>query len=290
MKRIVLIGSGGQLGSDIRKIFTESDFEIVPLTHADIEITNFENTRIVLERLQPVIVINTAAYHNVDEAEENIAKAFAVNSTANKNLAEICDKNDWTLVFISTDYVFGFDKNKIVPYEETDETGPVNIYGESKLAGEKAIMQTMKNYFVIRVCGLYGVAGSSGKGGNFVELMLRLGKEKGEVNVVEDQIMTPTYTTNVAENLFELLQTDNYGLYHMTSEGQCSWWEFASEIFRQTGMQVKCNKVDSNFFQTKAKRPKYSVLENHNLKKIGLNRMRDWKENLHLYLIEKKHL
>jgi len=243
-----------------------------------------------LEKINPDIVINTAAYHKVDEVEDNPEKAFLVNSVAQKNLAEICETNKWTLVFISTDYVFGLDKERNASYIETDTPGPINVYGVSKLAGEYFTRYICKKHFVIRVCGLFGVAGSSGKGGNFVELMIKLGKEKGKVNVVNDQILTPTYTKNIAENLQELLKTENFGLYHMTSEGQCSWWEFTSEIFKQLKMKAKCNPVASSFFKTRAKRPAFSVLENYNLKKIGLNKMRSWKENLKLYLKEKGYL
>jgi dTDP-4-dehydrorhamnose reductase len=194
------------------------------------------------------------------------------------------------LVYISTDYVFGQDEKRKKPYKETDNTGPINVYGVSKLAGEKFTQYICSKYFIVRVCGLFGVAGSSGKGGNFVELMVRLGKEKGEVSVVDDQILTPTYTKNIAENLQELLKTDYYGLYHLTSEGQCSWWEFANEIFKLLKLKVKNNPVDSKFFKTRAKRPKFSVLEKYHLNKINLNLMRDWKENLRLYLIEKCYL
>jgi len=290
MKKIALIGANGQLSTDIIKVFDKKYFSFSPLSHQDIEITDIENTKKVLEEINPDIVINTAAYHKVDEVEDNPEKAFLVNSVAQKNLAELCKKNKWTLVFISTDYVFGIDKKRKIPYVETDMPGPINVYGVSKLAGEYFTRYICQKHFVIRVCGLFGVAGSSGKGGNFVELMIKLGKEKGEVNVVNDQILTPTYTKNIAENLQELLKTENFGLYHMTSEGQCSWWEFATEIFKQLKLKVRCNPVSSTFFKTRAKRPAFSVLENYNLKKFGLNRMRDWKENLKLYLKEKGYL
>lgn len=290
MKKIALIGANGQLSTDIINVFDKKYFFISPLSHKDIEITNIEDTKKVLEKINPDIVINTAAYHKVDEVEDNPEKAFLVNSVAQKNLAEICETNKWTLVFISTDYVFGLDKERNASYIETDTPGPINVYGVSKLAGEYFTRYICKKHFVIRVCGLFGVAGSSGKGGNFVELMIKLGKEKGKVNVVNDQILTPTYTKNIAENLQELLKTENFGLYHMTSEGQCSWWEFTSEIFKQLKMKAKCNPVASSFFKTRAKRPAFSVLENYNLKKIGLNKMRSWKENLKLYLKEKGYL
>lgn len=291
MQKIVLIGGNGQLGTDIQKVFhQDKDLKLIPLSHKDIEVTDINNAKKVLEEINPDIIINTAAYHKVDEVEDNPEKAFLVNATAQKNLSELCTANNWTTVFLSTDYVFGLDEKRNMPYREIDCPGPINIYGVSKLAGENVTRYIAKKHFVIRVCGLFGAAGSSGKGGNFVELMIRLGKEKGEVSVVNDQILTPTYTKNIAENLKSLLKTDAYGLYHLTAEGSCSWWEFASEIFKQLKMQVKCNSVDSNHFQTRAKRPHYSVLEKSNLNKIGLNKMRDWKINLNLYLKEKGYL
>lgn len=290
MKKIALIGANGQLSSDVIKVFDKNHFAITPLTHSDIEVTDINSTKKVLEDIKPDIVINTSAFHKVDEVEDNPEKAFIVNSSAQKNLAELSQKNKWTLVFLSSDYVFGLDNQRKTPFNERDETGPINVYGVSKLAGENFTRYICNKHFVIRVCGLFGTAGSSGKGGNFVELMIKLGKEKGEVSVVSDQILTPTYTKNIAENMNELFKTDAYGLYHITSEGQCSWYEFANEIFNQTKMKVKCNPVDSNFFSTRAKRPKFSVLENYNLKKINLNKMRNWKDNLNLYLKEKGHI
>jgi len=291
MKKIALIGANGQLGTDIIKVFSqEKDFQIVPLTSKEIDITDAALTKKVLEEIKPQMILNTAAFHRVDEIEDNPQPAFNVNVIAEKNLSEIAFQNNWEIVYFSTDYVFGGETKRNTPYIETDRPWPVSTYGVSKLAGEYVTALTTKKHFVIRVCGLFGVVGSAGKGGNFVETMIRLGKEKGEVKVVSDQICTPTYTKNLAENLLVLLKTENYGLYHMTSEGQCSWYEFAQEIFRLLGMQVKCQPVSSEVFKTRARRPSYSVLENAALKKLGLNRMRDWKENLKLYLREKGHL
>jgi len=291
MKKIALIGANGQLGSDIVKVFSsDSYFKTVPLTQNEIDITDIEKTKKVLENINPDLVVNTAAYHRVDEIEDNPQKAFLVNVIAEKNLAEICEKNGWSLAFFSTDYVFGLDKNRKIPYVETDAPGPVSTYGVSKLAGEFVTRFTTTDHYVVRLCGLFGVTGAIGKGGNFVETMIKLGKEKGEVRVVNDQILTPTYTKNIAENLLKLFKTENYGLYHMTAEGACSWWEFASEIFRLLKMNIKCIPVTSDQFKTRAKRPTYSVLENHNLKQLGLNRMVDWKKGLELYLKEKGHI
>lgn len=291
IQKVALIGANGQLGSDITKVFQkDSTYELFPLTISEIDVTKPDQVKEVLERIAPSIVINTAAYHKVDEVEDNPAKAFEINATAEKNLAEICQEKGIVLTFISTDYVFGLDEQRTLSYVETDPTGPVNVYGVSKVAGESVTRYICRKHFVLRVCGLFGVAGAAGKGGNFIETMIRLGKERGAVKVVNDQVLTPTYTKNIAENMAELLKTDNYGLYHLTSEGQCSWWEFASKIFELTKMDVKCDPVPSTEFPTRAKRPHYSVLENAALKKLGLGKMRPWEENLELYLKEKGYL
>lgn len=293
MKKIALIGANGQLGSDIMKVFSkESYFEVVPLTKNEMDITNFIQTKKVLEEIKPQIVLNTAAYVRVDEAEDHQEEAFTVNTFAQKNLAELCQKNHWILVYISTDYVFGEDERRFfsrIPYREDDKPGPVNVYGLSKLAGEYATKFICPRHFIIRTCGLFGVVGSSGKGTNIVESFIKIGKEKEIVEVVDDQIVCPTYTKNLAENLLSLLKTDNFGVYHMVSEGECSWFEFALEIFNLLKLKAECHPVPSSAFPRRAKRPKYSALENYNLKKLRLNKMNHWKENLRLYLVEKGH-
>lgn len=288
MKKVALIGANGQLGSDIVKIFSlDSYFKLFPLTHKNTDITDKTALNQILQKINPDIIINTAAYHKVDELESNEEKAFKVNTIAQKNLAAIAETNKRILVFISSDYVFGIDRKRKTPYQESDIPGPINTYGVAKAAGEHFTRYICKKHFIIRSSGLFGIAGASGKGGNFVDLMIKIGKEKGEVSVVYDQVLTPTYTKNMAENMRELLKTDAYGTYHMTSQGQCSWWEFASEIFHQLKMPIVCHKVPTSFFKTSAERPKYSVLENYNLKKIQKDLMDDWRVNLKNYLREK---
>jgi len=291
MKKIALIGANGQLGTDIVKVFSGDDFfQVVPLTTKEIDITDDNKTRQVLEKINPDLVINTAAFHRVDEIEDNPLPAFSVNVVAEKKLSELCVKNEWELAYFSTDYVFGGDSDRKTPFTEEDRPWPISTYGVSKLAGEYVTQLTCPKHFILRMCGLFGVVGSLGKGGNFIETMINLGKEKGGVKVVDDQICTPTYTRNVAENLLALFKTNYYGLYHMTSEGACSWFEFAKEIFELMKMEVNCQPLTSLEFKTRARRPPYSVLENVKLKKLGLNKMRHWKENLRLYLEEKGHI
>lgn len=286
MKKLLLIGASGQLGSDIYRIFKDS-YQVTPLAHGDLDITNLGKVKRTVKRVRPNIIINTAAYHNVDEVEDFPEKAFLVNAIAQKNLAQISKEINSVIVFISTDYVFGQDKSRLKPYTETDCVDPINTYGLSKVAGEIFTRITNPKHFIIRSSGLYGTKGHSGKGDNFVDLMLRLGGERGYVNVVADQIVSPTYTFNLAQNLSKLLNTEKFGTYHMTSEGQCSWWEFANEIFKLVNLKIKCRKVNSSFFNTKAARPNYSALENFNLNRINLNLMNHWRENLKYYLKEK---
>jgi len=286
-KRVLLIGATGQLGSDLNRVLSKHAlFELLPLSHKDFDICDYKTVNEILSKYRPKVVINTAAYHQVDDAQDNAQKAFLVNSAAQKNLAQVCNRYKSTVVYISTDYVFGVDKKRVESYKESDCTGPVNIYGASKLIGENYTRYFCPKHFIIRTSGLFGIKRPD-KGDNFVDLMLRLGGGKGKVYVVGDQVVSPTYTLNLAQNLSKLIDTEKFGTYHMTSEGQCSWWEFAGEIFKLVNLKVKCIKVTSDFFETKAIRPNYSVLENFNLNRINLNLMNPWKENLKYYLKEK---
>lgn len=282
--RIVVIGANGQLGTDLVKALREWD--LVPLTHSDLDICDFVHTRKVLEDVKPGIVINTAAFNRVDDAEEQPEKAFWVNAYAVRNLAMICADLDCTLMHISTDYVFGGEKR--TPYTEEDPPNPLNVYGVSKLAGEYFVRNICPKHFIIRTSGLYGVAGSSGKGGNFVETMIRLAKEGKPIRVVTDQVLTPTYTKDLAEKLKELLQTGaSYGVYHITNSGQCSWYEFAGKIFELLGLKPDFGPTTSAEFGAKARRPAYSVLAHNKLKGLGLDDLRPWPEALKAYLQEK---
>jgi dTDP-4-dehydrorhamnose reductase len=288
--RVVVLGANGQLGTDLMRVLAQRPgVEARGLTRANLDITDRDSVAAVLDALRPTVVINTTAYHQVDEVEDHADRAFAVNAVAQQTLADYCAARDCAIVYCSTDYVYGLDAARQRPYTEGEAPGPVNAYGVSKVAGEQFTRYLAPRHFVVRVSGLHGVAGSAGKGGNFVELMLRLGRERGEVSVVNDQILTPTYTRNLATNLADLIATDAYGLYHMTAEGQCSWWEFASAIFAEAGLTVRCNPVASSHFPTRARRPGYAALENAALNDAGLNRMRDWRQNLIAYLVEKGH-
>lgn len=287
--KLILIGANGQLGSDIYKVFSKKN-KIIAFTHKQLDITDSKKVKKTITFYKPELIINTAAYHLVDEIETNPEKAFSVNAIAQKNLSEAAKASGSAIVYFSTDYVFGQDKERKKAYRETDTLGPVNTYGLSKLAGEYLTQIYAEKYFIIRTSGLYGSTSPSSKRENFVEKMIRLSKQNSEIKVVNDQILSPTYTLNLARNLLLLLSTSKFGIYHIVSEGQCSWWQFARKIFQYLNVKTNCKPVSSMEFQTEAKRPNYSALENHNLTKIDLKRMKSWETNLKDYLKEKKYI
>jgi len=282
--KIALIGSNGQLGTDILEYFSKKGEEVIGLTQDDIDVCFPQNCENVLFDIKPEIIINTAAFHVVDLCEDEAISAFAVNTDGVKNLCRACLKLDIPLVHFSTDFVFGADKTRKTPYTEDDCPGPVSMYGISKLAGEYVIKYMLSKFYLLRVCGLYGYAGSLGKGSNFVELMLQLAHNGKEIKVVNDQITTPTSTKDVTVKLYDLIQTHKFGIYHMTNSGQCSWYEFALEIFKIAGISPKVVPISSQEFGAKAGRPFYSVLDNKNLRAAGLQDMRSWKEALRDYI------
>jgi len=282
--KVLLIGADGQLGTDIQKVIKAP--ELIPLTISEIDVTSRENVASVIGKHKPDVVINTSAYHRVDDCEDHDQEAFAVNTLGVKNLCLACNGTGSTLLHISTDYVFDGMREK--PYSEDDCPVPGTVYGISKLAGELYIRYMMKNYFIVRTCGLYGLRGCMGKGGgNFIESMLKLSKEKPILRVVDDQIVAPTYTFDLARKIDQLIRTQHYGIYHVTNAGKCSWYGFAKKIFELTGTKVKLEKASTSEFKAKATRPAFSVLEHRNLKKIGLDDMRSWEEALAAYLKEK---
>ncbi len=282
--RILLIGANGQLGSDLVRVLAGEG--LVPLTHRDIEICDAGGTRMVITRHQPQIVINTAAYHRVDECETNVEKSFQVNTFGVRNLALACREVGAALVHISTDYVF--DGRKVAPYVETDLPNPINVYGASKLAGEHFVRYLLDKYFIVRTSGLYGVAGSSGKGGNFVESRLKQARDGKTIRMVNDQVLSPTYTLDLAHQIHRLIQTEHYGLYHITNAGSCSWYDFTAEILKLSGLETGLIPQSTDRSGAAAQRPAYSVLENAALARLGLDEMRPWTEALAAYLRERE--
>jgi dTDP-4-dehydrorhamnose reductase len=287
--KIAIIGANGQLGSDLCKQLSSE--EIIALSHEDVEITDMASVKKVLEEYVPDTVINTAAFHRVDDCETEQDKAFSVNALGTKNVAIVSQQIQAKLVHIGTDYIFGGEAEaRTIPYTEFDTPVPASVYGRSKLAGEDYIRDFHDKYFIIRASGLFGVAGSSGKGGNFVETMLRLGKERDKLTVVNDQIFSPTFTKDLASKIAQLITTEYYGIFHVTNSDICSWYEFSMEILFLAGIQTPVIPITSDQYPQKARRPDYSVLGNYHLKLLGMDDMRNWREALKDYMTEKGHI
>jgi len=285
--KILVTGLNGQLGTDLCEVFHSpewQDSQLIPLTHTDIEIIDMNNVKRVINEHKPDVIINTAAYVRVDDCEDNHGTAYKVNALGARNVAVIAQETGAKLVHISTDYVFGADAARRTPYTEFDSPAPINVYGKSKLAGEEFIRHLCTKYFIVRTSGLFGLAGASGKGGNFVETMLRLGKERDEIRVVNDQIFSPTYTKDLAAKIAGLINTEYYGIFHVTNSGSCSWYEFTREIIKQAGLSTKVSPITSDQYPQKAKRPGYSVLDNYQLRLLRIGEMRGWDEGLGDYL------
>jgi dTDP-4-dehydrorhamnose reductase len=278
--RILLIGAGGQLGTALSGRLAG---EMISCSSKDLDISDAARVRQAVPAARPDLVINAAAYNFVDRAEDDRDRAFAVNALGPRFLAEICASLDVPLVHISSDYVFGQDAGRRTPYRESDPPGPLGDYARSKLSGEGFVQAACSKHFVLRSCGLYGRATSPGKG-NFVATMLRLGKERGSVSVVDDQWCTPTAARDLAGWIAELIPTNQHGLYHATNSGSTTWCRLAREVFRCAGMKVDVKPATTAEFGAKAKRPPYSVLDGSKLEAAIGHRLRPWEEALAEYL------
>jgi len=279
--KLAIIGANGQLGTDLQEVFS-AEHDVIGLNHSDIEITDVNSVKRVLTSAKPEIIVNTAAYNLVPEAEKFPEKAFQINGTGVLNLARVCQDLGIRLIHYSTDYVFDGKKQK--PYTEDDCPNPLNVYANTKLAGEYFALNYSDNSMVIRVSGIYGKVPSRGKGGNFITTMIKLAKEKPEVRVVNDEILTPTPTYCIAKNTAALIKTGASGLYHMSCEGECSWYEFAKTIWESLQLETPLYSASVKDFPLVVKRPFYSVLENKSLNKLGMNQMPHWKEALKEFL------
>jgi dTDP-4-dehydrorhamnose reductase len=283
--KAAIIAANGQLGVDLCRVLTTQKIAVVPLTHRDLDVSDSTQVDQVLGAIRPDVVLSTAAFHKVDECETQPALSFAVNAVGPRNLAAACSRNNSVLVHFSTDYVF--DGKQRRPYTESDLPGPLNVYGVSKLAGECMIPFTCARHFIIRTCGLYGLAGSKGKGGNFVEIMLKKASAGTAVRVVNDQVLTPTSTEDLAEVVGQIIHTDAYGLYHVSAEGECSWHEFAHKIFEMENLAADLKPISTAEFYSPVQRPAYSVLSKQKLTGIGLS-MPKWEDALARYLVARR--
>lgn len=280
--KIFITGSGGQLGRELTRQLQDSDHEAVGYDIPAFDITDKGAIEEIIAAEAPQVIINCGAMTNVDGCETNREGAMAVNAIGPKNLAEIAKARDIVLVQVSTDYVFDGEgvevDGQLRPYLESDPVAPRTVYGESKALGERYVAETMDKYFIVRTAWLYG------DGNNFVKTMLRLANDHDKLTVVGDQVGTPTSTVDLARGIIALLDTDAYGIYHGTCEGQCSWYDFAVEIFKKSGIDIAVTPVTSEEYPSKTPRPKYSVLANAAFEKLGLNSFRPWEESLAEYL------
>jgi dTDP-4-dehydrorhamnose reductase len=287
--KVLVTGANGQLGTDLCRAL--HNFDVVPLTHADVEIADMASVKKVLFKHKPAVIINTAGYVRVDDCEDEKDKAFSVNALGARNVAVVAQELGARLMHLSTDYVFGGDKNhQNIPYTEFDVPAPLNTYGKSMLAGEDFVRHLCSRYFIVRTSGLYGIAGSSGKRGNFVETILKRAREPDELRIVNDQVLSPTYTRDLAHKIAQLISTECYGIFHITNRGACSWYEFTVEILKQAGLRSPVIPITSDQFPRKARRPHFSVLDNYHLRLLGTDDMRPWQEALKDYLTAKGHI
>lgn len=273
--KIAIIGSKGQLGKELQDVLY-NNYQLFTYDLPELDITDLAQVKKIIFDDKPDIVINCAAYTDVDGCESNEHLAYKANALGPKNLAVVTAEIETRLVHVSTDYVF--NGKDMVIYREDSKTDPINVYGKSKLLGEKFVEKFNPRHFIIRTAWLYG------DGNNFVRTMLRLAREKKELSVVDDQIGSPTSTTELARVIKELMITEYYGLYHGTCQGKCSWYEFAKKIFEIKGIDIKVKKVTSEEFKRPAERPKFSVLDNFMLELIKLNLFKEWEEALFDYL------
>jgi len=277
--KILVTGITGQLGYDVVKELNKRHIECIGVGRKEFDITDANATSTFIVNYHPDVVIHCSAYTAVDKAEDEPALCHAVNVNGTENIAKACKEIDAKMVYISTDYVFPGTGDKF--YDVDDATGPTNVYGKTKLLGEKAVQDTLRKFFIVRISWVFGKNGK-----NFIKTMLRLGKEKQELTVVADQIGSPTYTADLAPFLCDLVKTDKYGIYHATNEGICSWAEFAVEIMAQAGLHCVIKPIPSNAYPTKATRPLNSRMSKEKLVQNGFHKLPVWQDALNRYLME----
>ena len=276
MKKILVTGSNGQLGRAIKKEYEKEDTELILTDVDDLDITDVAQVIRFVEEKKPQVIINCAAYTAVDACEDHWDLAYAINAIGPRNLSIAAERTGAKLIHVSTDYVF--EGNGTRPYTEFDEVAPVSAYGKTKLEGERFVKQFSSRFFIVRTAWLYG------DGKNFVKTMMRLSENHDEVSVVKDQLGTPTSAKELAKLIHHLEPTDNYGLFHGTCEGSCSWADFTTEIFRLAGKNTKVNYITTEEFNSPTKRPAYSILDNYMLRLTSSYKMADWKEAIKEYM------
>ena len=279
--KIIVTGSRGQLGSDVTAQLKTEGIEVIEASLPEIDITDSKAVENLVAESRADGVIHCAAYTNVDLAESEKELCRKINVDGTLNIARSCRNHDIPLLFTSTDYVFSGEGN--TPFETDSDKAPCNFYGESKLGGENAVIENCDKYFILRISWVFGENGK-----NFVKTMLRLAETKSEINVVADQIGSPTYTKDLAVLICQMIKTDKYGVYHATNEGFCSWADFAEKIMEYSDLPVKINRISSDEYKSAAVRPLNSRLSKKSLDKAGFCRLPDWQDALKRFLSTEK--
>lgn len=275
--RVLVTGVKGQLGYDVVNELKKRNIEAVGVDIDEMDITDAKSVDDVITGANVDAVIHCAAYTAVDAAEDNIEVCRKVNADGTQNIANVCKKLDIKMVYISTDYVFDGEGTR--PWEPDDKQNPLNIYGQTKYEGELAVCNTLEKFFIVRIAWVFGINGK-----NFIKTMLNLGRTRDSLTVVNDQFGSPTYTYDLARLLVDMILTDKYGFYHATNEGICTWYEFACEIFKTAGMNVKVSPVSAAEYPAKAKRPSNSRMNKDKLDANGFERLPSWQDALKRYI------
>lgn len=277
--KVLVTGYSGQLGYDVVIVGKSSGHEMHGTSSKDLDITNKQRVFTYLEMLKPDVVIHCAAYTAVDKAEDDQERCYEVNVIGTKNLAEAARVIGAKFVYISTEYVFDGRGNE--PYTEIDSPNPVCYYGKTKLEGEKVVQSVLDRYYIVRISWVFGVNGD-----NFIKTMLRLAETRNKLKVVGDQFGSPTYTIDLSRLLIDMMETESYGIYHVSNEGVCSWAEFANEIFNQADKQIHVHVISTEGYPTRAVRPKNSRMSKQKLLDNGFNKLPSWQDAVSRYLIE----
>lgn len=275
--RVLVTGVKGQLGYDVVNELKKRNIEAVGVDIDEMDITDAKSVDDVITGANVDAVIHCAAYTAVDAAEDNIEVCRKVNADGTQNIANVCKKLDIKMVYISTDYVFDGEGTR--PWEPDDKQNPLNVYGQTKYEGELAVCNTLEKFFIVRIAWVFGINGK-----NFIKTMLNLGRTRDSLTVVNDQFGSPTYTYDLARLLVDMILTDKYGFYHATNEGICTWYEFACEIFKTAGMNVKVSPVSAAEYPAKAKRPSNSRMNKDKLDANGFERLPSWQDALKRYI------
>ena len=283
MNNILVTGSTGQLGSDVVKELLKRGYSTLSPNRSEFNLCSEDSIRNYILNSNCEAIVHCAAYTQVDKAEDEKDLCIKINTTATKHIVKCAKILDIPMIYISTDYVF--DGTKDGEYTENDETNPINIYGESKLAGEKYVQEILDKYYIVRTSWVFNIYGK-----NFIETMLRLSKANNQLSIVNDQIGSPTYTKDLSRLLVDMLETSKYGLYHATNEGYCSWYEFANTIFKLANINIDIKAINSNEYASRAKRPLNSKLSKDKLIEYGFKPLPHWEDALKDYLIRRRDL